>query len=143
VQERRLPAEGVEVRRVGQDHMPVLDVEERGEGVAAGAGQIGREADRHDGHGDQDHHDQGRQQAPRAPQPEGAEVDATRRAALGEEQRRDQVPAQDEEDVDAEKAARYSRDAAVVEQYESDREGADAVETRPVGQGGGSIAGGA
>ena len=53
---------------------------------------------------------------------------------LAQQQRRDQVPADDEEDVDAEEAARHDVEVRVVEQDGEHRDRAQAVETAQVAE---------
>ena len=73
---------------------------------------------------------QRREQAPRAPQPERAERDAAGVLALAEQQRRDEEPAEDEEEVDAEEATLRPVEPAVVAEHADDRERAQSVECR-------------
>ena len=77
--------------------------------------------------------DQGGQQPPRAPQPEAAQVDPVSCLPLDEQQRGDEVAAEDEEEVDAEEAARQPVDPRVVEEDCPHRERAQAVQSRAVG----------
>ena len=125
----------LEVRLVGEDLVPVRDVAERRERVAAQLVQLdrpGRRARVHRDRGDDEDH--GREEAPGAPRPERPQVDALRGPPFAEQQARDQEAAEDEERVDAEVAAARPRDVAVVEQDRDDGEGAQPVERRHVRQ---------
>ena len=77
--------------------------------------------------------DEGGEEAPRAPQPEAAQVDPVSRLPLDEQQRCDEVAAEDEKEVDAEEATRQPVDAGVVEEDGRDRDRAQAVQARAVG----------
>ena len=78
--------------------------------------------------------------AARAPEPETLERDASRLAALGEQQRGDQITADDEEHLDAEEAAGCEprlvpADEVVVEREDREhRDRAQAVETRQIAE---------
>ena len=134
VLEQRRPLEAGEVRAVGQDLRPIPDVCERREGVGAYPRRLVRhEGDRHH-QADGDHEERRRQQAARPPHPEPAQIDAAGRVELAQEQRRDQEPAEDQEQVDAEEAAGKPRHAAVVQQHAGHGERAQAVERRHVRQ---------
>src|SRR5256885_16651636 len=103
-------------------------LEDRAYRVAAGVGEVLAGEYRGEGEG-REHHDHERgEQAPRAPQPEAAQVDPVSRLPLDEQQRWDQVPAEDEEEVDAEEAARQPVDAGVVEEDGRDRHRAQSVQ---------------
>ena len=87
------PPELFEVRGVGEDEVPVGEVEERGEGVAADLVDLVRVGDRRDDHRHRDQHADRGQQAAGAAQPEAAELDVAGAAELAQEQRGDQVAA--------------------------------------------------
>ena len=71
---------------------------------------------------------QRRQQAPRPSHPERDEVDRAGLLALGHQQQRDQVAADDEEHLDAEEPAAEPPVVGVVDDHRDDRERAHAVE---------------
>src|SRR5262249_9120998 len=121
VSEERRAAELLEVALVLEDEPPVRDVEDRGKSVTAqiDVALAGGERDRET---DADHHEQGRKEPPGPPPPERSECDPTRGIELGEQQRRDQVAADHEEEVDAEEAARKPREPGVVDEDGPDRE---------------------
>ena len=114
--EQRGPLELVEVGLLVEDEVPVGDVGERGDRVAAqGVDPVGLD-DRGDDHRHRDQDADRGQQAARAPDPEPPEPDVSAAAVLGEQQRGDQVAADHEEDVDAEEPPRHPPDARVVEE---------------------------
>src|SRR5262249_61236878 len=83
------------------------------------------------------HDDEGWQEPPSAAQPEPAQVDLVPRLPLDQQQRRDEVAAEDEEEVDAEEAAGQIAvpvrvRSRVVEEDADDGESAHAVEARVV-----------
>ncbi len=108
-QRRRL--ELFEIGLVAIDEMPVGDVEEGGQGVAAQLVDPARLDDRRDHHRHRDEDADRGQQAPRPTPPELAHLDVPTAAVLAEQKRGDQVAADHEEDVDAEEAARHPADA--------------------------------
>ena len=128
VLERRRPAEGVEVRLLGEDQEPVGRVGERCDDVAAEAGQLVRDdhrgVDRHRGQ----HREQRGQEAAGPPHPEVRPVDGFGALPLLDEQGRDEEAADDEEDLDAQEAAGDPRHVGVVEQHRQHRDGPEAVE---------------
>ena len=104
--QRRRPQGVGEVVVAREDRPPVRHLEEGGEPVPSqtepftGRGDPRRkEADAHQ------RHQQRRRQAPYAPGPERAQPDVASTSPPIEEQRSDQVPGEDEEQVDAEIAA--------------------------------------
>ena len=74
------------------------------------------------------HEDESRQQSPSAPPPEVSECDSARAPVLGEQQRGDQEPADDEEHVDAEEAALQRRRKQVIDDDHANRDCAKTVE---------------
>ncbi len=110
------------------DEQPVRNPEEGSDGVVAqGRGGLRREefARRHH----RKHHgDQRGQQPPRTSDPEARQRDSPGTAEFVEQQRGDQEPAEHEEDVDTEKSAGNTGDAAVLGKDEPDRDGANAVQ---------------
>ena len=84
-----------------------------------------------------DHERRRRQQPTGAPGPEAPERDEAGAAQLTDEQRRDQEPGDDEEDVDADEAGAERPELGVVGEHENDGDGAQAldVETEGVGVG--------
>ena len=134
VLQQRRALERLEVGLLREDLVPVVDVEERGDRVAARPHGVRGQEDRRHERGDGDDQERGRQQAARAPEPELEQVDAAGGRALGDQQRRDQEAAEHEEHVDAEEPARRDRHAAVVEQHRADRDRADTVEGGDVRQ---------
>ncbi len=73
-----------------------------------------------------------REEPARAPAVETREAEAPV-VELAEDQPRDQIAADDEEDVDADEAAAKARDGGVKEENGQDGDGAQAVHLRPVG----------
>ena len=120
--EQRRVAHPHEVRVVREDQVPVRVVEERADRVAPRAREVGAGEDRGQDERSEDDDDQGREQPARAPRPEAAQVDPVSRLPFHEQQRRDEVAAEDEEEVDAEEAARQPVDPRVVEEDGRDRE---------------------
>ena len=95
-----------ELREVGlvPDLPPVAGVRHRPEQCLPQRGQLARLDDgRRRGHGDQQH-GQRREQPARPPRPERAQPQAAVPVPLGDQQIRDQVPAEHEKDVNAEEA---------------------------------------
>ena len=111
LQQRRV-AHHVEVRAVRDDLVPVREVEERAEHVAAGVAEVLAREDRREDERPEHDDDEGGQQPTRTSQPEAAQVDPVSRLPLDEQQRGDEVAAEDEEEVDTEEAARQPVDAA-------------------------------
>ncbi len=115
----------------GTDHVPVLDVEERGEPVRAGARQLLGRCREHRVEADDDQeHQQRRQQAADASTPELEERDVAGRRELDRQQRGDEVPRKDEEDVHAQEAAVAG--AVVVAENGQHRDRAKPVQRRLV-----------
>ena len=142
VGEGRRRLERLEVRRAVEDEPPVGYVEQRREAVTADRPELGRLRP-HDGV-DRDpdqQEEERREQAAGASRPEGLEIDPAGVLALGQQERGDEVAAQDEEHVDAEEAALRPGDLPVVQDHRRDRERAQAVEPGPVAEAG-SLSGG-
>ena len=125
----------VDVRDAVDDVPPVLAVEAERE-VAAEPPEILVVEDRDDEPGDEHHRDQRGPQATDPPDPEVPQVDALARLRLGEQQARDQVPADHEEHLDAEEPAAQQRSigAVVVEQHRDHRDRAQPVEPGEIRQ---------
>jgi hypothetical protein len=148
VAERRGQPERGEVRLLGQDEPPVGDVRQRGERVAPQRGPVDRHVGDRGQDADQGHHQpDGGEQATRPAQPEPAQVDAPRAAALQQQERRDQEPRDDEEDVDAEEAAGHQQlgrprpaHARVLDHDGEDCDSTQPVERRAVLEGGAGVA---
>ena len=134
VAEQRRGLELFEVGLVAEDEVPVGEVEERGERVAAQRVDPVRLDDRRDDHRHRDEDADRRQQAPRPPQPEPADPDVAAAPVLAEQERGDQVAADHEEDVDAEEAARHPADARVVEEDGEHGDRPQRVDPRHVGE---------
>jgi hypothetical protein len=122
------------------DEVPVEPVQRRPQRLDAHevrdpAGQVDRRVQEH-----RQEHDRERGQEPeRAPCVERAQADARAALVLLDQQRRDQEPAEDEEDVDAEEAAvhveRRAADQGGVEQHDGEHgDGPHAVERGPVAE---------
>lgn len=77
---------------------------------------------------DDDHEHDGREQAPHATQPELGEVDGAGLLELGHEQAGDEIAGEDEEDGDAEQAAKRELEVEVIADDGDDGERAQAVE---------------
>ena len=105
VVERAFGFEAGEVGDVGEDLLPVVDVEDRRDDALAELVRLGGAEDRHPGDDDRQHHEEGRQQAAGAGEPEGGQLDPTAGVQLRQEDVADQVAAEGEEDADAEHAA--------------------------------------
>ena len=133
VQQGRGRAEEDEVVLVGDDEAPVGDVGHGGEGVAADGGP-GAGVGHHQGverHHEQRHR-QRRQQASGPAAVEGQEADGLGAGELGHQQRGDQEPREDEEDVDAQQAPADAADPGVEGEHAEHGQGPDAVEARDV-----------
>ena len=127
--EQRRVAHQIEVRVVRDDLVPVRVVEERADGVAARLGEVAARAKIDDEDERREHDDDERgEETSRAAHPEAAQVDPVPRLPLDEQQRRDQVAAEDEEEVDAEEAARQPVDPRSVVEEDAD---ATAIARRP------------
>ena len=134
VAEERGPLEALEVGLVGEDEVPVGEVGERGDRVAAQLVDPVRLDDRGDDHRHRDEDADRRQQPPRPPHPEAPQPHVAAAAELAQQQRGDQVAADHEEDVDAEEAARQPADAGVVEEDGEDRQRPQRVDPGEVGE---------
>ena len=121
VLEGRRAAGRLEVRLLVDDQPPVEVVAERPRPPGCAARPAGRWAtDARHQQGRRDHDHDRRQQAPSPPQPELAEGDAVGALVLVHQQRAHQPPRQDEEQLDADVAARHARVAEVVGDDERD-----------------------
>jgi hypothetical protein len=127
VVERPFGFEAGEVGDVGEDLLPVVDIEERGDDALAELVRLGGAEDGDPGGDDRQHQEQGRQQPPGAGQPEGAELDLAARVQLRQQDVGDQVAAEGEKDADPEHAAGSPVEAEV----EGD-DGEDGYRTQPV-----------
>ncbi len=132
-----------ELREVGvprEHEAPVLHVEQRAEQVAAQPQRLllGRHERAVRGHDEQHQHQRGQEPA-RPAQPERLDGHAAGPGDLLQEQERDQEAGEDEEDVDAEEPGRGPADPAVEEHHGADRDRADPVEGRLVGEGSGGV----
>ena len=76
----------------------------------------------------EEHREQRREEAAGPPVPEPLQPDPAVLLPVGQQQARDQVPADHEEDVDAEEATRDPLLVAVVQQDGDDRDRAEAIE---------------
>ncbi len=132
VQHRRWPGEQLGVRHPGGEEVPVGHVERGGGDVTARRTRqrVGQQAG-HRQHGE--HRQRGRQQPAGASPPEAAEVEATGRVDLGEHERADQHAGQGEEQRHREEPAADRADAEVEQHDGADRQAAEAVEARLVG----------
>ena len=82
-----------------------------------------------------DEREKSREEPASAPAPEAEQVYAARAAApFGEQQRRDEIAADDEEYVDADEAATKQADLGVVKENGRDGERTQAVDRRNVGE---------
>ena len=108
--------------------MPVRDVEQGGQQVAPRSSLGEQVTSKVHDHGD-DHEDdqQGWQEASDPPRPEGWQVDPARPRMLREEEGRNEVAAQDEEQVHAEVAARQPGPVQVVGEDAQDGQRAEPV----------------
>ena len=129
VLERRGVRHRREVVRVGGDEMPVRHVPERRQGVAeevGGAQRLGEEGGRgtHDG----EHQEECRQEPAGPAPPERPQGDAPAALPFGQQERRDEVPGQNEEEIDAEVPADRPRRRSVEQDHTGDGERPDAVQ---------------
>ena len=136
VAEQGGPGELLEVGLVAQDQVPVGHVGHRGQRLAAERGDLSEVEERAGDHHHGDQHPDRRQQPPRAPQPERDEVDSPLLAELAEQQRGDQVAADDEEDVDPEEPAGKppAPVVEVVDEHGQHGDGTQAIQAGHVGQ---------
>ncbi len=133
--QQRRPAQRLEVGLVLEDEVPVGHIGETGERIAAQRGDFGRQEDDGVQKRAGDEREERRKQSARAPAPEGEHVDAARAAAaLGKQQRSDEVAADHEENIDAEEASPEQADISVVDEDGGHREGAQAIDRRNVGE---------
>ncbi len=114
---------------MAEDEVPICHVPQRREYVAAQTSDLARQE--HDGVRERDHEHQVERgkQPPRSPQPEGLYIDVPQPTPLREQQRRDEVAADDEEDLDAQEPSRDPGQPAVVEEHGDDGERSQPVET--------------
>ena len=147
VLQRRGRRELGEVGLVRVDGVPVVHVEQGGDGVApqarevdegvgAGGPEMGVQ-DQVEGERANDE-EEGRQQPPRPPSPEGGQVDAAGAAPLLEQQRGDEEARQHEEQIDSEVPTRRPTELEVVRHHPDDGGRAQAVQGRQVLPGDGS-----
>ncbi len=144
VLERRRRRELGEVRLVGEDQMPVVDIEQRGEGFPPESGQVDQAVGARAAEGGieeqvqrerRDHQEESRQQPPSAPAPERDEVDTTRADPFLEQQRGDEETGEDEEQVDAEVATRGPTQLEVVRDHDGHGDAAQTGQCRQVAAG--------
>ena len=126
---RRDFEELLDVRLAGIDEVPVGDVEERRHAVDGDVVRVDLVQEHHrvDADGGE-HHEQRGQQPARASNPERSEREAPGAFELVDEQARDQEPAEHEEQVDAEEAARGDARREVVEDHREHGDAAQPVE---------------
>ena len=132
MRERRGIAERLEVRQAAEDVPPVLEPEQRRADVGAQLGEQGMVEQDAERRHDDDHEHDGREQAPHATQPELGEVDGAGLLEFGHEQAGDEIAGEDEEDGDAEQAAKRELEVEVIADDGDDGERAQAVERRDV-----------
>ena len=120
-----------EVAVAAGDQMPVVDVEEGGQRVAAdlvervrGSKEPGIEGD------DRQDRQQRRKEAADAMAPEPQQPDATMLTELRHQEPRDQKAGEDEEHVDSEESPRSPRQPPVEADDQRDAEGSNAIERR-------------
>jgi hypothetical protein len=119
---------------VAEHEVPVGHVPQRRDNIAAQPRDLARQE--HDRVDERDHEQQihrGEQPAG-APEPEILEVYATPLPPFRQQQRGDEVSADDEEDLDAEEAARDPGQLGMVEEHRDNGERAQPVETGRVRQ---------
>ncbi len=116
------------------DLVPVGDVAEAGDDVAAEQTERLALEDRGVDHQQNEHEEQRRQEPPGAAQPELLQVDAAALLVLADQQQRDQVAADHEEHLDAEEATGQPAVVRVVDHHGDDGHRAHPVETRQVRQ---------
>ena len=126
--EERRTSDELEVGLVGCDVPPVVDVEDGRDdiGCQLASGILVDERCRQ--RDDDEDEDECREQAAGAAEVELAEVDLAGAVELLEDERGDEEPAEDEEDVDAEESAGDPGQVCVVEQDTDDCEGTHAIE---------------
>ena len=132
------------VRLVREDGMPVRDVEQRREGIAAqpreidlGSGGGASESTVQDDEEPDgaENEEEGRQQASGAAGPKGSELDGGGRGPLFEQQRGDQEPREHEEEVDPQIPPLCPAESQVVGEHAGNRKGSYSVEAREVASG--------
>jgi hypothetical protein len=113
----------------GRDEAPVANVEQTPQQVSAEAGPAEHRGRGQGPHADDEEDQQrGRHEAGHPAGPEAGEVDPAVRHDVAQQQGGDEEAGQNEEDVDAEEAARHPRDPEVEEDDQRHREGPDAVQ---------------
>ena len=130
--ERSRTGESVEVGHAGRNRGPVRDIEQGSQCLARPGGQGTAVDDEGRDEDDEQHQDDGRQQAPGPSQPEVLEVKVSGAVPGRQQDGRDQVAAQGEEDPDPEQAARHPRSTEVVHDDRDHRNGTDTVESRQI-----------
>ena len=132
VAQQRGPLPRVEVRLARHDQVPVRDVGERRRDVVPEAGGLVRgEEQAVAGYGEEQQEE--RRQQPACPaQPEAPQGDAAPAGSFRQQRPRDDVPADDEEDLDAEEAAGRDPEGGVEEHHRDHGQRAHAVEARQV-----------
>ena len=133
-EEGRAP-DRLEVRLVTGDEVPVGRVRDGRERVSAQPCELLG----HDQHGERERHrkeeEERRQQPARPTDPEPDRIDPPRRPMLRQQEGRDQVAADDEEDLDAEEPAGESAETGVVDDDGEDGDGTEPIETAKVSEG--------
>ena len=129
-QRREVPGRAVSLP--DPDLVPVRDVEQPAQHVATQFAERVRSEDRRVRDQHEHHHEQRREQPASTPHPEMPEMDAAGALLLGDQQQRDQVTADDEEDLHAQEPAGQPLTVGVVDHHRHDCERAHAVESREV-----------
>ena len=122
---------------MGENQVPVVHVEQGGDGIAPQPGEIDEavgagaaeegvadQVERERGHDEEER----RQQPPGPASPEGGQVDAARADPLLQQERGDQEAGEDEEQVDPEVATLGPPELEVVRHHADDRHAAQAVQ---------------
>jgi hypothetical protein len=122
----------LEVALIGQDQLPIGHVKERGQHVVAQPEQLLGQAPRGVGGDQQQHGPERREQSACAPLPKLDPVVLPVLRALTLEQRRDQEPADHEEQLDAQETSWQPADVRVVEHDRQHRDCAHAIQSRDV-----------
>ena len=124
---------GAEVVGGLAEEEPVGRVQERGADRVHRVQHLGRRRDRGiDRGGDDQHHERGREQPPEPPGVEASEPDRSRGTNVAQQHLGDEVPREDEEDVDADVAALEPVDTGMESEDEVDGNRPEAVEVWPV-----------
>src|SRR5215216_5738036 len=97
---QRRTSDGLEVRLLAEDQIPVGHVPEGSKYIAAQSRYLTGQEDHGEGQGDHEQHVERGEEPPRASQPEGLQVDATPLAPLREQERGYEVATYNEEDFD-------------------------------------------